>query len=104
MNQCGGKFSLKTTCMLGINILKIIRNLHEKGVVHRNLNPTSLEFGRGLKSSELFLNDMIDCKKFRNKKSYAHIPVKKGIKYTYENIYGSERFQKNEEIARIDDI
>lgn len=69
--------------MLGISIINIVRNLHEKGLIHRNLSPTSLQFGRGLKSLELYVNDMIDCKKFRNKKSYAHIPQKKGIKYAF---------------------
>ena len=63
-----------------------------------------MQFGRGFKSLELFLNDMIDCKKFRNKKTYAHIAHKKGIIYSFQNIYGSARFHRNEETGRIDDI
>lgn len=90
--------------MLGISIINIIRNLHEKGLVHRNLSPTSLQFGRGLKSLDLYINDMIDCKKFRNKKSYAHISQKKGIKYAFQNSFASTRFHKNEETSRVDDL
>lgn len=37
--------------MLGITILNILRNLHEKGIIHRNLSPSSIQFGRGMKSS-----------------------------------------------------
>ena len=69
--------------MIGISVLNIVRNLHEKGLVHRNITPSCLQFGRGFKSLDLFINDLIDSKKFRNKKSYAHISQKKGIKFTY---------------------
>lgn len=75
--------------MLGITILNILRNLHEKGIIHRNLSPSSIQFGRGMKSSQIYLNDLVDAKKYRNKKTYAHIPYKKGIKYSFENKFGS---------------
>ena len=76
LKQCGGKFSLKTTCMLGIQMLQIIRNYHDKGFIHRNISVKSFQFGRGIKSTKLFLNDLIDSKRYRNKKTLVHIGPK----------------------------
>lgn len=80
--------------MLGIRLINTLRVLHDKGVLHRNINPNSIQFGRAMKSTEIFFNDLIDCKRYRNKKTYVHIPPKKGVRYSYENCYGSARFHK----------
>ena len=76
LDLCGGKFSLKTTCMLGLEMLQIIRNYHDKGFIHRNISPKAFQFGRGIKSNKLFINDLIDSKRYRNKKTLAHIAPK----------------------------
>lgn len=38
MRGWGKPFSLKTVCQVGIQMLKIVHALHDKGVTHGNLN------------------------------------------------------------------
>lgn len=76
LKVCEGKFSLKTTCMLGLETLKIVQNYHSKGIIHRNIKPKNLQFGRGKKVMKLYFNDLIDSKRFRNKKNHQHVPYK----------------------------
>lgn len=104
LQKCGGVFSLKTTCMLGLRILQLLRNYHDKGFIHRNINPASLQFGRGAKSLQLFFNDLIDSKRYRNKKSYSHFAYKENVKYTFTNEFASNDFRCGKEVSRKDDI
>lgn len=102
--QCGGKFSLKTSIMLTIKMIKIVHCFHDKGILIRNISPSMFQFGRGFKSLNLYVNDLNDCKRFRNKKTYIHIPEKKGLRYSFESSFGSDRFYNGVEMSRIDDI
>ena len=54
-------FSLKTVCQIGIQLLKMIHALHDKGLTHGNLNLESLEMGVGANSLKLYFNDLIDA-------------------------------------------
>jgi hypothetical protein len=56
----GEKFSLKTVCQLGISIFNIIHSYHDKGYVHGNIKPATLQFGVGQKNTTLYLNDFME--------------------------------------------
>ena len=43
--QCGGRFSVKTLVLLGLQILRRIEALHEKGILHRDLKPENIVMG-----------------------------------------------------------
>jgi len=58
--------------MIGIRLLEIIQNLHDKGYIHRNLTPDILQFGQGEKCLFLYLNDLIYCRKYLTKKNDGH--------------------------------
>ena len=44
--MCNRKFSIISTLIIIQQILQIIQKLHEKGIIHRNLNPTKFLFGK----------------------------------------------------------
>ena len=44
--MCKRKFTIMSTLLIIKQMLKIIQNLHEKGIIHRNLNPTKFLFGK----------------------------------------------------------
>ena len=101
--ECGSKFSLKTVCMLAFQILDVIQNLHEKNLVHRNINPNVLQFGRGEKSLLLFLNDMLECKWYKNKRTLVHNEEKKTV-YSSKNIFWTESHYKSSDVSRKHDM
>ena len=44
--MCQRKFTIMSTLIIIQQILHIIQKLHEKGIIHRNLNPTKFLFGK----------------------------------------------------------
>jgi len=55
-------FSLKTTLQIGIQILKILKILHEKGLVHRDIKPENFLIGLGNKDTQIYIIDFGFCK------------------------------------------
>jgi len=54
---CGGKFSLKTVLMIGMNMLDRIKIIHNKGIIHRDIKPENFLMGRDENNNKLFLID-----------------------------------------------
>ena len=96
------KFSLKTTCMLGIQMIDRIEYIHSLKVIHTNLKPNSFLLGKNSKSHILFLSDFCSARKFWV--NNAH------IKFSKEKInYGSANFLSlnalnGYELSRRDDL
>lgn len=62
--------------MIGEQIIHILQYLHFKNFVHRQINPSNLLIGRGMKNSKLFLIDYSNTKRFRDPKTLEHLPYK----------------------------
>ena len=96
------KFSLKTTCMLGIQMIDRIEYIHSLKVIHTNLKPNSFLLGKNSKSHIIFLSDFCSARKYWQDK--AHIKFSKG------NInFGSAKFLSlnalnGYELSRRDDL
>lgn len=95
------KFSLKDTLKIGIFLIKIIRNLHERGIIHRDIKPDNFLFDTDNKSF-IYIID------FGFSKTY--ILNNKHIEQTKTNgIIGSLHFvslngHDHNELSRRDDL
>ena len=96
------KLSLKTVLVLGIQIIKRIKTLHEKYLLHRDIKPSNFIVGNGDKTNKLFLVDFGFSKRYDY--NGKHIEEK-----NIKNIIGSPNFVSlnihyNVEPSRRDDI
>ena len=96
------KLSLKTVLVLGIQIIKRIKTLHEKYLLHRDIKPSNFIFGNGDETNKLFLVDFGFSKRYDY--NGKHIEEK-----NIKNIIGSPNFVSlnihyNVEPSRRDDI
>ena len=69
LNFCGRKFSLKTTIMIGLEMLKLIKFIHERGVLHRDIKPDNFLTGRGHNANKIYMIDFGLAKKYWMKES-----------------------------------
>ncbi len=79
------ELTLQNVLVLGIQIIKRIRSLHEKSLLHRDIKPSNFVFGTGDNTNKLFLIDLGFSKRYDY--NGKHIE-KKNIK----NIIGSLNF------------
>jgi serine/threonine protein kinase len=55
---CGGRFSLKTTLMIGLQMLERIEYIHELGFLHGDIKPSNFQIGKSPKvKHKIFLTD-----------------------------------------------
>lgn len=55
--KCNGRFSLKTTLMLTLQMLERIRYVHSLGLVHGDIKPENFLMGLGKLKHKVFLID-----------------------------------------------
>ena len=98
------KFSIKTACMLGIQMVDRIEYIHYKKIIHRDLKPANCAMGLESKSHILYIIDFGLSTKYWNTKHNCHIPFKKAITFVgnarFCSVNASRRFQ----VSRRDDL
>lgn len=102
-NKCDKKMSLKSACMIGIEMIKTLSFIHSKGVLHRDLKPDNFMFGRGSKANKLYLIDFGLSKEYVDDKN-QHVPVSYGKKLVGTARYASLNTHKGVEQGRRDDL
>ena len=100
--QCYKRFCLKTVLILGMQIMRRIKVLHEKYLLHRDIKPDNFLFGLETQTNKLFLVDFGFTKRYDY--DGKHIPEKK-----IKGLIGSPNFvslniHNNYEPSRRDDI
>ncbi|PYH92908.1 kinase-like protein [Aspergillus ellipticus CBS 707.79] len=55
---CGGPLSLKTVLMLADQLLRRLKHIHSKGIVHQDIKPSNILMGSGRSGNVVYLADM----------------------------------------------
>lgn len=102
-NNCAGKFSLKTTLMIGIQILDLLRRLHSCNYVHRDIKPDNFLVGVGPEKSDIFIIDFGLAKRYKSVNN-VHIAENSDKRLTGTARYASINSHRRMELSRRDDL
>ena len=97
-------FSIKTACMLGIQMIDRIEYIHSRRIIHRDIKPDNFVMGRNLKSHIVYVLDFGLSKKYWSSSHKCHIPFIKGKKLTGTARYASINALSGFEQSRRDDL
>jgi serine/threonine protein kinase len=92
-------FSLKLTLQIGIKLLKLIRDIHNKGLIHRDIKPANFLLGT---NNSLYLIDFGLCKTYTQDGN--HMVMKKNGCLIGSITYASLNAHEFIELTRRDDL
>ncbi len=97
-----GCFSLKLVMQIGINIVELLKIIHDKGLVHRDIKPENFLLGLNSDKNRVFIIDFGLCKSYLI--DGKHIPLKKTHNLIGSPTYASINAHKCIELSRRDDL
>ena len=103
-NLCGKKLSLKTTCILGLQMIERIKFVHENFHLHRDIKPDNFVMGLNENENKNFIIDFGLAKKYKSQSKGTHIPFKTGKNMTGTARYCSINTHLGYEQSRRDDL
>lgn len=98
------KFSLKTACMLGIQMVDRVEYVHSRKIIHRDIKPDNFVMGYGNKGHIVYILDFGLSKKYWSSTNKCHIPFCRGKKLTGTARYASINALSGYEQSRRDDL
>jgi len=98
------KFSIKTTAMLGYQMINVLQFIHDKHIIHRDIKPDNYVMGLNDMNAVLYLLDFGLAKKYRSSKTLVQYPYIKKKKLTGTARYASIHALEEMEQSRRDDL
>ena len=104
-NYCGcRKFTISTICLIALQVLNRIENIHKHHYLHRDIKPENFLIGIHEKSNVIYLIDFGLSKRYKNPKTHQHIPYREGRALTGTARYVSINTHLGIEQSRRDDL
>ena len=95
-------FSLKEVLQTGIQIITLLKSIHEKGLVHRDIKPDNFLYGLNNDIHNIYIIDFGFCKSYIH--DSKHIPFKKSSNLIGSKTYASINAHNLNELSRRDDL
>ena len=103
-NSYGKPFSLKTVCVLGIEMIKRIQFIHQKYYIHRDIKPDNFMTGRGENEKNIYIIDFGLAKKYFSVSKSQHIKFCTGKHLIGTARYCARNAHRGYEQGRRDDV
>jgi hypothetical protein len=95
-------FSLKLTLQMGIQIIFLLKSIHEKGLIHRDVKPENFLLGLNRTNKQIYIIDFGFCKSYLNKNQHIKFGKTNNLIGSYN--YASVNSHKHFELSRRDDL
>ena len=97
-------FSIKTTAMIGFQLIGVLHFIHDKNFIHRDVKPDNCVMGSSELNENLYLIDFGLAKKYRSSRTLKQYPLTKRKKLTGTARYASINALEGLEQSRRDDM
>ena len=97
-------FSIKTTAMLGFQMVYILQYIHDRHIIHRDIKPDNFVMGAKRYNDRLYILDFGLAKKYRSSRTLIQYPYIKKKKLTGTARYASIHALEAYEQSRRDDL